>query len=122
MDELNSKLNAAEEMTGALEGTSVNNLPYCFLRNRTFLNNYVVIGCSVILRLFVQRINKEKLIALNTDVMNSLTLTVKHIPIILLNRLASGTRHFKPYFSISIHTLLISSVQLLSRVQLFATP
>lgn len=43
MDELNSKLNAAEEMTGALEGTSVNNLPYCFLRNRTFLNRIMLL-------------------------------------------------------------------------------
>ena len=92
------------------------------MQQNFFEQNYVVIGCSVILRLFVQRINKEKLIALNTDVMNSLTLTVKHIPIILLNRLGSGTRHFEPYFSISIHTLLISSVQSLSCVQLFATP
>lgn len=39
------------------------------MQRNIFEQNYVVIGCSVILRLFIQRINKEKLIALNTDVM-----------------------------------------------------
>lgn len=43
MDELNSKLNQAEEMIATLEGTSVNNLPYCFLCNRIFLNSIMLL-------------------------------------------------------------------------------
>ena len=38
------------------------------MQQNIFEQNYVVIGCNVVLRVFVQRINKEKLIALNTDV------------------------------------------------------
>ena len=90
------------------------------MQQNIFEQNYVVIGCNVVLRVFVQRINKEKLIALNTDVMNFLTLTVKHIPCHTFEQTSFWYQAFWTLYSDASNQF--SSVQSLSRVWLFATP
>ena len=90
------------------------------MQQNIFEQNYVVIGCNVILRLFVQRINKEKLIALNTDIMNFFNINCQTHPCHTFEETSFWYQAFRTLKSHASNQF--SSVQSLSRVRLFATP